>query len=100
MAMAPPTFTKPAAGVIATSPPTAPEARPRTVGFFECIHSTAIQEIAATAVAVLVLMKAAPASPLAARAEPALKPNHPNQRRPAPVTTKVRLPGMSAFSRL
>src|SRR3990172_315248 len=81
MIMAPPMFTNPAAGVMATRPPTAPEARPRTVGLPECIHSTTIQARAATAVAVLVLMKAAPARPLAPRAEPALNPNQPNQRK-------------------
>src|SRR5512146_1139199 len=100
MASAPLMLTKPAAGVMATSPATAPEARPRTVGFFECTHSTLIQATAATAAAVLVLMNAAPASPLADRDEPALNPNHPNQRRPAPVTTRVRLFGTSAEWRL
>src|SRR3990172_10662145 len=80
MIMAPEMFTKPAAEVMATSPPTATDARPRTVGFPECIHSVNIQARAATAVAVLVLMKAAPARPLAASAEPALNPNQPNHR--------------------
>src|SRR5512135_3537338 len=97
---APETFTNPAAGVIATRPATAPEARPSTVGFFECIHSIAIHATAAMAVAVLVLMNAAPASPFAASAEPALKPNHPNHRRPAPVTTAVRLLGTREVLRL
>ena len=98
MMIAPLMFTKPAAGVIATSPPTAPDARPSTVGFPECIHSTTIQAMAATAVAVFVLMNAAPARPLAARADPALNPNQPNHSRPAPVMTRVRLLGMIAFS--
>src|SRR5512143_3166197 len=98
--MAPLTFTNPAAGVMATNPATAPEARPSTVGFLEWSHSVNIHARAATAVAVFVLIKAAPARPFAANAEPALKPNHPNQRSPAPVTTRVRLLGMRDFSRL
>src|SRR6187431_1665241 len=40
----------------------------------------------AAAAAVLVTMKALAARPLAATADPALKPNHPNHRRPAPRT--------------
>ena len=41
------------------------------------------QTRAATAAAVLVVMKALAARPSAAREEPALKPNHPNQTRGA-----------------
>src|SRR4030042_5575773 len=100
MMRAPLMLTKPAAGVIATRPATAPEARPRTVGFLVCIHSVNIHTTAATAAAVLVLMKAAPANPFAASAEPALKPNQPNHRRPAPVTTRVKLLGLRVASRL
>ena len=40
-----------------------------------------------------VVTKALPASPLAARALPALKPNQPNQSRPAPSTANGRLCG-------
>ena len=40
--------------------------------------------IVAAAAAVLVTMKAFAARPLAATADPALKPNQPNHRRPAP----------------
>src|SRR3989304_4243146 len=98
MTIAPLIFTNPAAGVIATSHATAPEARPNTVGFFVCVHSVNIHDIAARAAAVFVLIKATPASPFAATAEPALKPNHPNHRRPAPVTTRVKLLGLSAAS--
>src|SRR4030043_709941 len=94
MMIAPLIFTNPAAGVIATSPATAPDARPSTVGFFVCIHSVNIHDIAAMAVAVLVLINAAPASPFAATAEPALNPNQPNQRSPAPVMTRVKLLGL------
>src|SRR4030043_1519267 len=100
MTIAPLMFTNPAAGVIATRPATAPEASPRTVGFFVCIHSVNIHDIAAIAVAVLVLIKAAPARPFAANAEPALNPNHPNQSSPAPVMTRVKLLGLRDGSRL
>ncbi len=42
--------------------------------------------VAAAAAEVLVVTKALAAMPFAARAEPALKPNHPNQSRAAPMT--------------
>src|SRR6478609_3470016 len=80
--------TKPAAGVIATSPATAPEAAPSTVGLPREDHSVNIQPRAAAAAAVLVVMKACAASPL-----PALKPNEPSHRRLAPSTVKGRLCG-------
>src|SRR5437899_5207099 len=83
--------TKPAAGVIATSPATAPEAAPRTVGLPREFHSVSIHPRAAAAVAVFVVVKACAASPLAASALPALKPNHPNQSRLAPMTVMGRL---------
>src|SRR5688500_9312674 len=85
--------TNPAAGVTATSPATAPDAAPSTVGFPRDIHSVNIQPSAAAAVAVLVVVKAWPASPLAASALPALNPNQPNQRSPAPITVSGRLCG-------
>ena len=68
---------------MATSPATAPEAIPSTVGLPRDIHSEAIQPSAAAAAAVLVVTKAFTATPEASSALPALKPNHPNQRRPA-----------------
>ncbi len=85
--------TKPAAGVIATRPATAPEAAPSTVGLPRVDHSVNIQPSAAAAVAVLVVVKACAARPLAPSALPALKPNHPNQRSPAPMTVRGRLCG-------
>ena len=48
---------------------------------------------AADAVATCVLVKASAARPLAASAEPALKPNQPNHSRPAPSMTNGRLCG-------
>src|SRR5215468_3550139 len=85
--------TNPAAGVIATSPATAPEAAPRTVGLPRDDHSVNIQPSAAAAVALLVVMKACAARPLAASALPALKPNQPNHSRLAPITVSGRLCG-------
>src|SRR5512134_4077298 len=85
--------TKPAAGVTATSPATAPDAAPSTVGFPRELHSVNIQPSAAAAAAVFVVVKACPASPLAPSALPALNPNHPNQRSPAPMTVRGRLCG-------
>ena len=88
--------TKPAAGVMATSPATAPEAAPRVVALPPCSHSAAIQDRAAAAVAMWVVTKALAASPSAARADPALKPNQPNQRMAAPRMVMGRLWGMKA----
>src|SRR5215475_3708649 len=85
--------TKPAAGVTATSPATAPDAAPRTVGLPRELHSVNIHASAAAAVAVLVVVKACAARPLAASALPALKPNQPNHRRLAPITVSGRLCG-------
>src|SRR5262249_20249664 len=74
--------TKPEAGVIATSPATAPEMMPRTLGFPLSAHSTNIQVSAAVAVAICVTAIAMPAAPFAATAEPGLKadPAAPQQR--------------------
>src|SRR5947199_4216266 len=85
--------TKPDAGVMATRPATAPLAAPSTVGFPLPSHSAPIQESVAAAVAVLVATKALVASPFAATALPALKPNQPTQRRAAPVTVSGKLCG-------
>src|SRR4030095_7385686 len=85
--------TKPDAGVIATSPATAPLAMPSTVGLPRLSHSASIQLSVAAAVAVLVATKAETARPFEASALPALKPNQPNQSSAAPVTVKGRLCG-------
>src|SRR5690242_7357225 len=81
------------AGVIATSPATAPEATPRVVGLPLRYRSTRIQPPAAAAVAIWVFMNARAAVPSAASSEPALKPNHPNHSSPAPSNTSGRLCG-------
>src|SRR5438093_9968615 len=85
--------TKPEAGVIATSPATAPLAAPSTVGLPLPSHSANIHESDAAAVAVLVATKALVASALAVSALPALNPNQPNQSSAAPTSTKGMLCG-------
>src|SRR2546427_12695593 len=79
--------TYPDAGVIATSPTTRPVAAPTAVAFPVRNQSRQAHVTMAIAAAVLVLVKASAASPLAARADPALKPNQPNHRSPAPSRT-------------
>ena len=88
--------TKPAAGVMHTSPATAPDAAPNIDALPLCSASAAIQATAAAPVAKMVLIKAKPAVPLAAPAEPALKPNQPTHKSDAPTMVKVRLCGASA----
>src|SRR5204863_4185255 len=85
--------TKPQAGVMTTSPATAPEAVPRAVGFPRSIHSANIQPSAPAAAPELVERKALAARPEASRALPALKPNQPNQSSPAPMIVSGRLCG-------
>src|SRR5258707_15606459 len=81
------TATKPAAGVMANRPTTAPTQKPTMEGFLPLTTSKNIQEQPAAAAAVLVVEKAETARALAATAEPALKPNQPNHRRPVPMST-------------
>src|SRR5438093_2035957 len=78
--------TKPEAGVIATNPATAPAAAPSTLGCPCRSQLTVIQVSAPIAAAMLVTTNAFAARPLAPSALPALNPNQPNQRRPAPST--------------
>src|ERR1700684_2758256 len=82
-----PGVTYPAAGVIATSPATAPAVAPTTLGTPLCAHEIVSRVSPATAAAVFVLTNALVASPLAASALPALKPNQPNHRSAQPRTT-------------
>src|SRR5437868_1095064 len=76
---------KPAAGVTATRPATAPEHAPRSEGLPFTIHSANIHDIAAAAVATNELVMASAAPPLASRFDPALKPNQPTHSRQAPM---------------
>src|SRR5512139_1647077 len=86
--------TNPEPGVMATSPATAPLAAPRVVGLPLWTHSTRSQDKDAAAEAMWVTTKALAARPFAARALPALKPNHPNHSKAAPVMVMGRLWGM------
>ena len=88
--------TKPDAGVIATSPATAPEAIPSTEGLPLTSHSVNIHASAAAAVANCVTNMAMPARPSAATAEPALKPNQPTHSKDAPITVSTTLCGAIA----
>src|SRR5215469_12660621 len=85
--------TKPEAGVIATRPATTPLATPRVVGLPRTNHSRMTHPRAPAAAPVFVATKAETARPLAASALPALKPNQPAHRSPAPARVKVRLCG-------
>src|SRR6185312_1379872 len=85
--------TKPAAGVIPTSPATRPDATPSIVTFLKRIASTRPQATAPVAAARCVLANASAASPFDASAEPPLNPNQPNHKMPAPVTVIVTLCG-------
>src|SRR5512146_348273 len=83
IASAPQTSTKPDAGVIATSPATAPLAKPSEAGR-PLSQLMAIQASAPAAAAVLVTTNALAARPFAPMALPALNPNQPNQSSEAP----------------
>src|SRR5687767_6722174 len=85
--------TKPAPGVIATRPATAPDAAPSIVGFPLTIHSASIHVRPASAAAMCVAMNALAARPLAPSADPALKPNQPTHSKEAPMTANGRLCG-------
>ena len=76
--------TKPAAGVIATSPATAPDAAPRTVGFPRLAHSANIHASVAAAAAVFVVTNARDREAVRAERAPGVEaePAHPEHRRP------------------
>src|SRR5882724_8480614 len=85
--------TKPAAGVIATIPATAPEIAPNALARPFLNHSATLQLNAAAAAAKCVATKALVASPLEAKALPALKPNQPTHSKQAPMKLSTRLCG-------
>src|SRR5215468_9571745 len=85
--------TNPEAGVIATSPATAPDAAPNIVGLPVLIHSAIIQPNAAREAAVCVAMNALDARPFAPSADPALNPNQPTHSIAEPITAKGKLCG-------
>ena len=72
--------------MIATSPATAPAAAPITDTLPLCAYEARTHVSVAAAAAVLVTSSALAAWPVAASAEPALKPNQPNHSSPAPRT--------------
>src|ERR1700676_2145181 len=78
-------WTNPDAGVMATSPATAPEIAPSAVGLPLWIHSAMVQPNAAGGAAKCVLNKALVASGPELSALPALNPNHPTHSRHAPI---------------
>ena len=81
------TVIKPAAGVTATKPTTAPIQAPNADGFLPHNISKNIHDMAAAADAVVVVAKAVAANSPDDNAEPALKPNQPNQSKPVPNIT-------------
>src|SRR5271168_1326736 len=85
--------TNPAAGVIATSPATAPEIAPSALALPFLIHSAALHASAADAAAKCVVTNALVASALEASALPALNPNQPTQSKHAPIKLNTRLCG-------
>src|SRR5438093_5455302 len=87
---------KPAAGVTATRPTTMAVAPPTAVGFFPRATSSSVHATSVAAGASIVVVNARAASPLAATALPALKPNHPNQSSPAPSSVNGTLCGSIA----
>src|SRR6266550_4172876 len=91
--------TYPAAGVIPTSPTTAPVAAPTAVILPVRVESSSDHVSTAEAAAAFVLTNASAAMPFAASAEPALNPNHPNHNSPAPMSTRGTLWGDSGTRR-
>src|SRR5256885_16662390 len=81
---------------MATNPTTRPVPAPTAVALPVRIRSKHAHVTSAMAAAVFVFVNASAARPLAARAEPALNPNHPNHKRPAPSSTSGTLCGTMA----
>jgi hypothetical protein len=77
--------------VITTSPPTAPEQNPRTLGFPRSAYSSIAHVNEAYRVASVVLMNAFAAIPSGASALPALKPYQPTQSKPVPTMQSTML---------
>ncbi len=85
--------TNPEAGVMPTSPATAPEMAPSTVGLPVRTHSAATHPSVAAAAAKCVATNALVARLPADRALPALKPNQPTHSMHAPTRLRTRLCG-------
>src|ERR1700745_1515848 len=93
MMIAPLGATYPHAGVMTTSPPTAPEQNPRTLGLPRKLYSSIAQVNDATAVASVVVVNALAEIESAPRALPALKPYHPTHNMPVPIMQSTMLWG-------
>src|SRR5512136_227413 len=87
---APVGVTYPEAGVTAARPAIAPVIIPSVVGFLYFSESSTDQTSPAVAPAICVTANAFPARPDDFKALPALKPNQPNQSKPAPSTANGR----------
>src|SRR4051812_4620380 len=85
--------TNPQAGVMTTRPATAPEQKPRMLGLPRTTYSAMAHAKDATAVAIVVVVKALAAIPSAATALPALNPYHPTQSIPVPTIQRTMLCG-------
>src|SRR6188508_3348543 len=93
MTTAPETVTNPHAGVITTSPATAPEQKPNTLGLPRRAYSAIAQANDATAAAMVVVVNALAATLSAATALPALNPYQPTQSMPVPTMQRTMLCG-------
>src|SRR5260221_1457663 len=93
MMTAPLGLTYPQAGVMTTRPATAPEQNPSTLGLPLTTHSAIGQTKDATAVAMVVVVKALAATTSAATALPALKPYQPTHSIPVPIMQMTMLCG-------
>ena len=85
--------TSPDAGVIAAKPAMEPVTAPNTLALPCFSFSANDHTIVAVAAEIWVTNKVWAASPLAAKPLPALKPNHPTQSMPVPITHMGRLCG-------
>src|SRR5580692_2740865 len=85
--------TKPAAGVIATSPATAPEIAPSALALPFLNHSAKLQLHAAAAAPKCVATNALVANPPEDKALPALNPNQPTHNKQAPIKLSTKLCG-------
>src|SRR5262249_29845201 len=94
MIMLPVVSTKPHAGVITTRPATAPEQNPSTLGLPLRAYSAIAQVKDATAVAMVVVMKALADTTSAATALPALNPYQPTHNMPVPIMQRTMLWGV------
>src|SRR4030088_3196348 len=86
-------FTKPEAGVMATSPATQPEMPPSIEGFPDLHHSARSHPAVAAAAPKCVATKALVARAEAPSALPALNPTQPTHNRQAPMKLITRLCG-------